>query len=179
MKETNIEFHVNHLVSDYIFDLLSDEQNYLVASHVAHCSDCNKVLQQERQIGRLIHETLSELSKPDPRRLQQLRPMAGLQPSRQTLEQWQFRLAIVTLLLLIIFGALSFQFQLQNSVWQPHMSTAYSTSATMTNTPTQTVVITRNEVEPLAVSQPTPAASNSVILPHPAVVPVPVAPLLR
>lgn len=106
MRDTN---HIHNQISDYVLDLLPDEEKQAAARHVAGCKKCQEAVRREREIGRLVHRTLNKATTPDYGRLQSLMPpiparrtsvLAFLAPYRQ----W----AIACLLLVAMMGAFIF-----------------------------------------------------------------------
>lgn len=102
-------FHIQDKISDYVLDLLSAEERRVVALHIARCESCRLAVQREREIGRLVQQTMIKVTMPDYGRLQQLMPpipsrrsplLALLNPYRQ----W----AVACLLLVMMMGAFIF-----------------------------------------------------------------------
>lgn len=102
-------FHVQDKVSNYVLDLLPAEEQRAAALHIARCEACRLAVQQEREIGRLVQQTLNKGTMPDYGRLQQLMPSV---PSRRAsvlsllnpYRQW----AVACLLLVVMMGAVLF-----------------------------------------------------------------------
>jgi predicted anti-sigma-YlaC factor YlaD len=101
--------HIQHQITDYLLDLLPDEEKVAVARHIAGCAACRLAVQKEREIGRLVYTTLNKATAPDYGRLQSLMPprprrrasiLALLTPYRQ----W----AVACLLLVFMTGAFLF-----------------------------------------------------------------------
>lgn len=66
--------HIQHKISDFVLDLLPLEEKEVVSRHIAGCPECRQAVQRERQIGRLIHNTLNSATRPQLNQLQSLMP---------------------------------------------------------------------------------------------------------
>ena len=105
--------HIKDNITDYVLDLLSAEERQVVAQHIASCDTCREAVQREREIGHLVHQTLSSVTKPEYNRLQSLMPpipkrrlpiLALLMPRLNPFRQW----AVACLLLVAMMGAFLF-----------------------------------------------------------------------
>lgn len=101
--------HIQHQITDYLLDLLPDEEKVAVARHIAGCEACRLAIQKEREIGRLVQTTLNKATAPDYGRLQSLMPpsprrRASILTSLTPYRQW----AVACLLLVFMMGALLF-----------------------------------------------------------------------
>ena len=136
--------HVTHLITDFVLDLLSEEERRKVFSHIATCQKCQLVLQQERQVGFSVLSTLSAVTKIEPNRLRQLRPlMPGIREGIFSNFGWQQQMVLATFLLLIIVGAFGIQSQIRQEAWLSTSPAVHSTMAAVTDTPTLTLSATR------------------------------------
>lgn len=101
--------HIQQNISDYVLDLLSAEEKQAIARHLAGCTACREASARERQIGRLVYQTLNTAAQPKFERLQSLMPA---RPNRRTsilslftpYRQW----AIASVLLVAMLGAFLF-----------------------------------------------------------------------
>lgn len=105
--------HIEEQITDYILDLLPAEEKQVVARHITGCEVCRRAVQQEREVGRLVHNTLNAVTKPDYNRLHTLMPpvpgrrlsiLALLIPRIAPYRQW----AVACLLLVAMMGAFLF-----------------------------------------------------------------------
>ncbi len=101
--------HIQHKISDFVLDLLPAGEKQQVARHIAGCADCRQTVQQERQIGRLITNTLNKATRPQPNHLQALMPSIPSRPLSllsifAPTRQW----ALACLLLFAMMGAFIF-----------------------------------------------------------------------
>lgn len=107
--------HIQHQITEYVLDLLPAEEKQAAAHHIAGCDQCRQAVQQERELGRLVHSTINSATTAQPGRLQSLMPAipdrrspvpALLAPLRRwdTRRQW----AIACLLLVAVMGAFLF-----------------------------------------------------------------------
>jgi hypothetical protein len=172
--------HLNERITDYVLGLVSEDESREIARHLTHCRECQQALNQERQVGLAVREAIFQIPQPDNQQLGELMPPF---PQKQTFPlfglNWQPRFALVGFLLILILGTLSLQTQLRKETWLGTSPAIYSTAALVTDTPTLTLSATKEGPEPLDTAIPTPAARNPLPLPHPAIVPVPAAPILR
>lgn len=111
--------HIQNQITDYVLDLLPAEERRGVARHVAGCDACRRAVEREREIGRLVHNTVMVVTKPDYNRLRSLMPpiparrlpfpallIARIGPYRQWAAHGQW--AIACLLLVAMMGAFLF-----------------------------------------------------------------------
>lgn len=172
--------HVNEKITDYVLGLVPENEKREIAVHITGCLECQQALSQERQISLAVRDALTQATYPDRQRLQELMPPI---PQREAASlfglNWQPRFAFVGLLLMLILGAVSLQTQLRQETWIGTSPAIYSTTAIVTDTPTLTVSATRKDPEPLDTAIPTRVSHNPLAVPHPAIMPVPAAPILR
>lgn len=172
--------HVNEKITDYVLGLVSENEKREIGLHLTGCLECQQALSQERQISLAVRDALTQASHPDRQRLQELMPPI---PNREATSffglNWQPRLAFIGLLLMLILGAISLQTQMQQEKWGGTSPALYSTTAIVTDTPTLTASATRKDPEPLDTAIPTRVSNNPLAVPHPAIMPVPAAPILR
>ena len=177
MKQT---IHVKPNIADYSLGLVSESEKREIALHIASCSECQLVLNRERQITIDIRDSLHQATTPDHLRLKELMPP---RPKKFTfsffISNWQPRLAVIGLVLILISGLVTFQTQIRQENWIDGSPTLHSTLAVVTDTPTITIPATRNELESADSILPTPLAKKPSVLPNPAIIPVPAAPILR
>ncbi len=129
---------VRALLSDYVLGLLSPKDKSEIEGHLASCTSCRLIAQEERLIGLLVADTLNATIRTDAVRLRRLMPSAA--PARRTavsLPRWAAQLAPVTAVLLLLL----FSFLLRAPQEpRPLPAILYTTStATMTHTPTATL----------------------------------------
>ena len=142
--------HILNLIPDYVLDLLPGEQKMAVERHLTICAGCRQAVQQERQIGHLLRQTMQAASRPAPERL------AGLQPAPPGgwkllwATKWPRQAATLALLLLLFVGFLGLQQQNERPIFWPGQNTPWTMTATLTEGPTMTATLT-------AVSSPTQA----------------------
>jgi len=99
--------HINHLISDYVLDLLPARERANVEQHAAACPHCRQLLQAERHLVHLTRETLVLATTPAPARLAALMPQPNTrQRSRYNTFAWQRSLAIAGVFLLLLATSL-------------------------------------------------------------------------
>lgn len=176
----NHSLHMQEKITDYALGLVSENEYREIARHLSQCPECQQALHQERQIGLAVRETISQATQPERQRLRQLMPPIPKEGSIPIFDlNWGYRFALVGLLLMLILGALGLQTHLQGDKWIGTSPAIYSTTAIVTDTPTLTLSATREGPQPVDTVIPTPVVRNPLSLPHPAIVPVPAAPMLR
>jgi hypothetical protein len=176
----NQSIHVQEKITGYALGLVSENEYREIALHLSQCPECQQALHQERQIGLDVRETLSQATQPDRQRLRQLMPPIPKEGSIPLFDlNWGYRFALVGLLLMLILGALGLQSHLQADKWIGTSPAIYSTAAIVTDTPTLTLSATREGPEPVDTVIPTPVVRNPLSLPHPAIMPVPAAPMIH
>ncbi|MEZ4517693.1 MAG: zf-HC2 domain-containing protein [Chloroflexota bacterium] len=136
-----MEQHILPPVSDYVLDLLPENDRHMLETHAATCSDCRRALEQERQIETLVRQTLQVATQPNSMRLQALRPRVV---ERQAQQPTMFvrQLAPVMLLLFILAGTLVLQVTRVAGEFNIPAPAFYKNStptATNTSTPTATI----------------------------------------
>ncbi len=172
--------HVKEKISDYALGLVSENEKREIAWHLIGCRECQQAINQEREISLAVRDALTQATRPDRQRLQDLMPPF---PKEETAYlfglNWQPGFALVGLLLMLILGAISLQTQLRQETRIGTSPAIYSTVAIATDTPTLTLSATRKDSDPVDTAIPTPIARNPLTVPHPAIMPVPAAPILR
>lgn len=170
--------HVKHNLTDYVLGLVSDTEKRFIAQHIAGCPECQLALSEERQIGIVVRDALNQATHPDYLRLQTIRPSWPNERAHSFFgPNWQPKFALIGLLLILIFGFIGIQPQLGSRSSNETAPVQYVTLAAVTDTPTLTQSSTRPVLEPTDFAVPTPLAQSP--LPHPAIIPVPVAPLIQ
>ena len=186
MTQISETAHVVNLLSDYVLELLPGDESARVAAHISGCRDCRRALTSERNVGRLVWNTLNEVSVPGQGKLQQRMPPPPAVHGRAIpLLTFSPRLAAAGIMLILICSTLFLYLNQRPGVWTFASPTAWSTAVILTDTPTQTA--TREfaaTVEQGAAPSPSnmaPAGENArdALAPEPALVPVPAAPLLH
>lgn len=131
-------YEIHQQLTNYVLGLLKPGQADEVAKHLAVCADCRRSVHGEREIGKLVRETLSITTRSDPARLRRLMPPVP-QQSRQgkIAATWSGRLAPALVLLLVIMGGLLLN--APDSERPLSFFTAATATATSTNTPTATI----------------------------------------
>jgi hypothetical protein len=172
--------HIEHLIPEYSLELLSKQESKAVSDHLMACTDCRIALQKEREIVLEIRDSITAATAHDRRRLQEIMPPlpAAKDHSRDTFG-WRRQLAIVGFLLLLVFGSLVIQRKLSTEIWVSRAPTSLPTTILATDTPTLTSVATRPESSSFPVVEPTPVSKDVIVLPQPALAPVPTSPLLH
>ena len=155
--------HINTKISDYVLDLLPQQERRDVAQHVAHCAECEAVLASEQAVGHLLRQTVHEVTQPSNGTLRQLMPAIPGKQSHQWVfnRPWQRQLASVGMLLILLLGGMGWYESNRSSSMGP-VPTFIAITATYTNEPTTTATTTQATAEPVitAVSaNPEPAYS--------------------
>jgi anti-sigma factor RsiW len=129
---------IHDRLPDYVLGLLSPLEEGQIAGHLAVCASCRQIVQQERQIGLLVAETLNVTARTDAARLRRVMPAPPAQQRRRpALPRWSRQWAPVTaVLMLLLFTILLQAPQTRRAL--PALLPITST-ATMTNTPTATL----------------------------------------
>ncbi len=135
--------HINHLISDYVLDLLPARDKVTVEQHAAACAHCRQLLQAERHLVLLTRETLVMATTPAPARLAALMPPPRTrQCHRYTTSVWQRSLAVAGVFLFLLVASLH---PVLNPGWAAQPSpTHISATATITPVPataTQTLTV--------------------------------------
>jgi hypothetical protein len=177
--------HVLNLIPDFVLGLLPGDDAQWVAAHVSCCGVCRQALVDEEAIGRAVRSTLERMSPVDSRTFQRLAPDAPAL-ARATLRRprWSPGLAAAALTILLLVGALTLFAGLQPGSWVLSAPTAGSTLVLMTDTPTQTATreLTATAEGQQAYSSPVPERKSLLtgqVIPAPAMVPVPIAPIMQ
>jgi anti-sigma factor RsiW len=124
--------HINHLISDYVLDLLPARDKVTVEQHAAACPHCRQLLQAERHLAHLTRETVMMATTPAPARLAALMPPPRIRHhARYTTFAWQRSLAIAGVFLFLLVTSLHPVF---NPGWAAQPSPTHI-SATATATP--------------------------------------------
>ncbi|MFZ0544920.1 MAG: zf-HC2 domain-containing protein [Candidatus Promineifilaceae bacterium] len=110
--------HIQDKITDYILDTLPAGEKQAVTRHIAGCLQCRRAVEQEREIGRLVHHTLSAVTRPNHERLSTLMPAIPQRPSILALlipklnlpRHWafQYQWALACLFLVAMMGAFLF-----------------------------------------------------------------------
>ena len=91
--------HVKEKISDYVLDLVSENEKRDIAWHLTGCRECQQAINQERQISLAVRDALTQATQPDWQRLQDLMPPF---PKEETASlfglNWQPGFALVGLL---------------------------------------------------------------------------------
>ena len=186
MSQISGSSHVRTMLSDYVLELLPGDKSAEVGAHITRCPDCRRALARERNVGRLVQNTLDEMPTPAQDRMQQLMPPPPAGRGRaKLLLAFSPGWAAAGIMLLIICSTFLLYLNQRPGIWTFTSPTAWSTAVIMTDTPTQTA--TRDftaTVEQSAVHSPsndtqTDQNDNGVAAPKPALVPAPAAPLLH
>jgi anti-sigma-K factor RskA len=170
MNEESITKHIGNLATDYVLDLLPQEDRRTVSKHLSQCIKCRQVVASEERIGLLVRSTV-ESSGQSRAQLKALMPQV---PARRTglLGNVTIRqqLAIAGLFLVVFLAGFNLMFKQEIGGYTAPISTAYV--ATASHTPTQTA----------ATSSPTPLFRTNEgaaqafpiqVLSHPLITPAP------
>jgi anti-sigma factor RsiW len=184
MTKSTESSHVDNLISDYVLGLLPGDEANWVAAHTSSCAACRRTLVQEQEIGRSVKRTLSQDTMPNPEQLRRLMPAAPSR-ARSAVPLLSPGLAAAVIMVLALFSAITLFASQRPGAWSLSAPTAYSTAVMLTDTPTQTatreVTVTAEGLE--AYSSPAPvfqaATAGQAVVPAPALVPVPAAPMLQ
>lgn len=175
MRRDDTASHVTNSISDYVLELLPEEDRRQFLRHIAGCALCRRSVQQERKIGEALQSTLTIVGRPNPARLKQLMPsLPTSRPGTLTNLSWQKQLAVACLILLMILGSLTLEIGRRHNVWPGAAPTSRHTSVAITDTPTQTAtstVVSSFLLEPAPI--PTPSVRHSLAVPRLATIPVP------
>ena len=173
--------HIYQQIPDYVLGLLPRKEQQQVDQHTLVCVDCRLALQREREMGQLVHSTLTAATQP-PTNLRQFMPPVS---SKLKMGQrfgfsvnWQRQLAPLMLVLFLLLASFGFYLSEQRGLWQDPTPTAVAITATLTDSPTATITETRLE-EGLTL-QTTAVPTNTqqpIITATPAPNPTPIAAL--
>lgn len=153
--------HINHLISDYVLDLLPARERVNVEQHAAACPHCRQLLQAERHMVHLTRETLVLATAPAPARLAALMPQPNIrQRPRYTSSAWQRSLAVAGVFLFLLVASLH---PVLGPGWAAQPSPTYI-SATATATPIPATATHTLTVTPFA-STTMPEAIPSLFAP--------------
>jgi anti-sigma factor RsiW len=172
--------HIEHLIPQYTLELLSKKESKAVSDHLEVCTDCRATLKSERQMVVDIRDSITAAVAHDNKRLQELMPPLPAAKDK-ILDNfgWQRQLAVVGFLLILVFGSLALQRGLTTKIFVSRAPIIQPTTILATDTPTQTSVATRFESSSSPVIEPTPISNDMIMLPKPALAPVPTSPLLH
>jgi anti-sigma factor RsiW len=165
---------IRRRLPDYVLGLLAPEQANQILDHMAGCAACRRIVQDEREIGQMVRQTLSVATHPDPARLRQLMPPPpGKIRQVGTGAGWVRSLAPALVVLLLIVGAV----MMQSPASRRPLPAIVPATATATTTNTPTATIAQGVAIPAG---PLPAAwsdqtSSGPVWPSPANVPTPTA----
>lgn len=140
--------HVLTQLSDYVLGLLAEPERQAVARHTAVCPSCRLALQQEAGMATAVHHTIHTATAPPPRRLAQLMPQPPVtkRPFGKRAFTWpwvwQRQLAPLALVMFLAIAGLGWHLTSQSGVWTNPSATFFAATATMTDTPTVTLVKT-------------------------------------
>ena len=100
---------IQHKISDFYLDLLSKEEKEVVGRHLADCQECRQALRRERQVGRLVHTTLTKVSQPLTPNLRAFMPaVPAKRPSLLTTVTPYRQWAMACLFIVAMMGAVFF-----------------------------------------------------------------------
>lgn len=165
---TNIQLKSTNLLQEYVLDLLPAAEKQQLARQIGHDPMLLKQVQQERQVGQLVKNTLQQVSTVESNRLAQLMPAipARKRPFWQSFAPRQ--LAMAAMLLVLLLGGWQWFNSEQSALWTSP-PTSVAVTATMTHTPaateTQTVpteTAVANQAEPNTVLTPAPPPPTPV-----------------
>lgn len=184
--------HIEEQITDYILDLLPAEERQIVARHIGGCDTCRRAVQQEREVGRLVHNALNTASRPDYGRLQSLMPpmptrrlsflallISRIGPYRQWVSHLQW--GVACLLLIVTMGAFLFGGEGRyNNLARP-MESNQATLSSLNNPGTADVISTMEAGTLFTIAaqqsaQTELSANNSPRGNNPPAAPLPVAP---
>jgi anti-sigma factor RsiW len=179
--------HVNHLLPDYVLNLLSRIERQAVEQHTAVCVRCQKALQAEREMSQLVRLTLQTATQPANGRLSHLMPAIPTQKRHWPLMMmgWQRQLAVVAMLVMILAGSFGMWNGRSENIWGVGSSSTLTATATSTQDATATSAqqtiqaqetLAAEEMEITAVASPAKQATiQAYITATPAPRPIPVA----
>ena len=166
-----------NLLQEYVLDLLPAAEKEQLTRQMSQDPDLLAAVQQERQVGQLVRQTLQKATAVDNGRLVQLMPAI---PQRRRLTRPGFaprqlgrQLAAVAMLLVLLLGGWQWFNSGQPSLW-PSPPTMVAVTATMTHTPaatktqtmpTETAVANQIDPEPNFVSTPAPLPTPVAAVP--------------
>jgi hypothetical protein len=185
MKNSINHEHIFEMIPDYVLDLSTDRQRQHVIQHVTKCRQCKLALEAERQLLSTVRVSISSATEPHPQRLVELMPVPPrVRYFRQLATTWPTQLAVVSLLIILIVGAINLNFSGTGTIWQNGGAGAMSTSvitstAAVTKTPTVTVTtgnIRKADIGYTAVPHVIQNGSSDV---DPFITPAPIAPGLN
>lgn len=157
------------LLQEYVLDLLPPAEKQRLAQQIGHDPALMKQVQQERQVGQFVKNTLQQASAVENGRLAQLMPSIpkGKRPFWPSFAPRQ--LAMVAMLFVLLLGGWQWFNSGQSALWTS--PTAIAVTATMTHTPaatetqtvpTETAVANQTEPNPDIVITPAPPPPTPV-----------------
>lgn len=170
MNEELVTKHIGNLATDYVLDVLPQEDKRHISKHLKQCVKCRQLVAAEERIGLLVRSTV-EASGQSRARLSALMPRvpakrAGL-IGNVTIRQ---QLAIAGLFLVVFLAGFNLMFKQEIDGYTAPVSTAYVATASHTHTPTAatsspTPLIRTNEAAAQAL--PNQISSHPLITPAP------------
>ena len=159
--------------SDYVLGLLSDDEKNHFEHHLSGCPSCRAALEKDRQVGRLVKQTVHAQGHLSPARARSLMPQVPVQKTGFDLPLWRTGW-VQPMTLVGIILALVVSFFNMGTNGSP---AAVAATATMTQTvavQTVDVVIVESELPlPTATPSPTPIAQLPAFEPQPQSAPAP------
>lgn len=165
MIETN---NTPSLLQEYVLDLLPAVEKRRVTQQISEDAALKHQVEQERQIGQLVKQTLHHASHIDNGRLAQLMPTVP----KQKRPFWGYvaprQVAMLAMMFILLLGGWQWLRHDQTAIW-PSAPTIVAVTATITNTPTATETQTiptetavANQTHPNAIMTPAPPPPTPV-----------------
>jgi hypothetical protein len=160
--------HVPNLLQAYVLDLLPTAEKERLTRQIGADPALLAQVQQERQVGQLVKQTVHQAGLAENGRLAQCMPAVPQQKRPFWASSAPRQMAMVAMMLVLLLGGWQWLSSEQSALWQSP-PTVVAVTATTTNTPTATQTQT----------MPTETAVAREILPNiiytPAPLPTPVA----
>lgn len=160
--------HIQPKASDYVLGLLLPDERRSVEQHAQQCAACDDALRDELRLSQAVRTTLQTATHVTNGRLQSLMPAVPSAKPRRWALPVQRQLASVCVLLILFLGGVGL-FQNSSQSTPAAAPTLLAATATNTNVPTHTAVMTQAAIvptstavviePPIEASVPPPAAT--------------------
>lgn len=141
--------HIQALIPDYVLGLLDPQTRRAVEAHTLTCAVCSRALARERQLARVIGDTIHDLTRPEPARLRALRPALPMHREPRGRVLLAGLTPVVAVVVMLVAGLMSYSGQPL-----PFATPLLPGGAVVTNTPTSTATQTHTPTATLAALPP-------------------------
>lgn len=182
MKNSIDHKHIYEMIPDYVLDLSTHQQRRYVIQHITKCRQCKLALEAERRLVSTVRLSIRSATQPHPRRLVELMPIPPrIRDIRRIAKNWPTQLAVVSLLIILILGAININFSGTGTLWQnggtgPMSTSEITSTASVTNTPTVTATSVNIRKAEFGYPAVPHIIQNGVSEADPFITPAPIAP---